>query len=229
MFWTLFSAVITFALGVQFAYSQSGGFPTTPSSGVYHTSSEVVCNDCITSANIQAGGVGTDEIANNNIMNDDISSGAGIHTTKINGDNGWHAMQTISNTIVNDDEWYVLPVQGSGMPNGGWANTRLEIICDDAAYPGINSAGGMGLNALIRYNHKVIFLNPGSSSLVYSVNGASSNNYQYIELRPSSTNSNLEIKRQYSPGSNWQNIITTIVIPGIEPKITALECLIKLI
>ena len=225
LFWGLFAGVVIFALGVRFAYSQPGGFAITPpASGGWHSASSVVCDNCITSGNIGDNAVTGSEIADGTITDSDVAV-TSVFTRKINGANGWHFS---TGNMPNVNQWYPLSLTGD-MHMTQWTGSYVDIVCDD--YAGGSSgviipSGGMGLSNLLRYNHRIIYLNPApTSAIIYSTtnNINPPTNYQYLYIRLSSNAQNFEFMRQYVPGTGWSGAT------GIEPQITNFECVIKLL
>jgi hypothetical protein len=221
LFWCLFAGIMIFAFGVQFAYSQyNNQFPSTPPSGAYHTSSQVVCDNCIASGNIADNAVTTAEILDGTISDPDVSGGAGIFVRKINGANGWHFL---TGTLPNNINTYtpLSTIGNMGMIN--WVGSFVEILCDNAAggVSGvITSSGGLALGGIYRYNHNIYKINAGQSLLVYSATDGTSNR-QNLYMRPASGGSNFEFAREYvGTASSW----TTN-----EPQITGFDCVIKLL
>jgi len=228
LFWTLISVLIVFALGVQFAYSQ---FATnTPSSGAWHDASNVVCNNCINSGNIANNAVTGAEIADGTITDPDVLV-TSVFTRKINGANGWHFS---TGNMLNVNQWYPLSLTGD-MHMTQWAGSYVDIVCDD--YAGGTSgviipSSGMGLSNLLRYNHRIVYLNPAPiSNIIYSTtnNVNPPTNYQRLHMRLSSNNQNFEFMREYAPGGGWATVTGPPVVIGIEPQITNFECVIKLL
>ncbi|MEK6846717.1 MAG: hypothetical protein AABY16_00965, partial [Nanoarchaeota archaeon] len=131
LFWSLFAGVLIFALGVQFAYSQSGGFATTtpPPSTAWHPASSVVCDNCITSGNIADNAVGSAEIATGAIFDGDVSNTAGIFTRKISGANGWHFL---TGALPNNLATFTPLSTIGNMGMTTWAGSYVEVICDPA-------------------------------------------------------------------------------------------------
>ncbi len=224
LFWCLFAGILVFAFGVQFAYSQSGGFATTqPSSGVSHIANEIVCDNCITSANV----------ADGTITNAEISNNAGIFSRKIAGANGWHFN---TGPMPTTNTWYPAIGTGSTFVGGGigaigmlqWANSYVEIICDDfsGSVTGvIPSNGGLSSTGLLRYNHNIIKINPQNSLYkIYSVtdNSQTPTSYQYLSMSEA-PGGKLQFLRQYAPGTGWTGA------GGKEPEITNFECVVKIL
>jgi hypothetical protein len=75
----LLFVISAFILGIiitSFVFSQGAFLTSTPSSIAYHTSNEIVCDNCITSSNLASNSVTSVEIADNEILDSDISVGA---------------------------------------------------------------------------------------------------------------------------------------------------------
>lgn len=223
LFWSLFSAVIVFTLGVQFAYSQSNTpfLTNPPSSGVWHNPGEIVCADCITSANLATGSVNAGEITDGAIADADVSNNAGIFSRKINGANGWHFLTSQTSLPNSGTTWTSLSTPGSmGMSN--WAGSFIEIMCDSASSSGrIIATGGQGLGGILRYNHNVLKLNLNVPVMVYqATDGVRS---QELWIRTVNNGANLEFSRTYIvPSANP-------TFSANEPEISNYECMIKVL
>ncbi|MSS74584.1 hypothetical protein EXS72_03015 [Candidatus Pacearchaeota archaeon] len=213
LFWSLFVGIIVFALGVQFAYSQSTSYfaTTTPTTGVSHTPSEIVCNGCVSGTNI----------ADGSILDGDVSGGAGIHTRKINGANGWHFS---TGEMPNVDEWYIATATDGTMLTD-FTGSLVEITCDPL-YPNfflgnILTKSGYQPQGNYIFNQNIIRLD--SSKIVYQSSGAYSgnainSNYQKLLVTVNSNNmQSLKFMRQFNG------------VPPFEQQATNFECIIKLI
>ncbi len=223
LFWSLFVGIIVFALGVQFAYSQTGNpfATTTPSSGAYHNPSEIVCNDCITSANLGSGSVAGSEILDGAIADVDVSNGAGIHTRKINGANGWHFS---TGEMPNVDEWYVA-TGTDGTMLSDFSNSLIEITCDpiysNQLLGNILPKSGYQPQGNYIFNQNIMRLD--GTKMVYQSSGAYSgssanSNYQRLSvIYTPNTLDSISFMRQFNG------------VPPFEQQATNFECIIKLI
>lgn len=141
--------------GFVFSQTANSPFALTPStSGVSHTASEIVCDNCIDSQNIKDGG----------ILNQDISNGAAINPLKVSGVNGFYSKITNSfgaNSIV-------LPLSGDwGISN--WAGRKIETTCalggnDDITHQaGVVgfSNGGLNYNRIFNQYSVIVLANVG--------------------------------------------------------------------
>ena len=228
LFWSLFVGILVFAFGVQFAYSQSGGFAiTSPSSGVSHTSNEIVCNGCINSANIADGAVTSFDVLDGTISDSDVSNYAGIFSRKINGANGWHIVTPEMPTSGN----YWHPKVNSNLPLNNFSGVYVEIICGRTSsasggvidYGDIISFGGKGHGDLIRHNQQIILLTQGQNFTVYSATNDATpqTNYQYLQMKLATNGRDFHFSRQYAPGTGWSGV------GGKEPEATRFLCVVK--
>lgn len=120
------SAFVIGVVATGFVFSQGVGFSTSPpSSGVYHDSTEVVCDNCISSSNLASNSVNSIEITDGQILNQDISDGAAIRRNKLYAYKG-HFIQGIA---FGANQMTILPGSSSwGVTN--WNSKRLDILCD---------------------------------------------------------------------------------------------------
>ncbi len=223
LFWVLFSLTLVFALGVQFAYSQSSSpFATSvPSSGVSHDSSEILCSDCITSNNLADGSVTSGEIATGAIYDSDVSTGAGIFSRKINGANGYHFTTGV---LSNVNQWYSTNYIGStGMGSYDWS--RIQITCEPLLTTPDNQItvrAGLGKDSIYRENSRMIYFSGVSSTQIFSVYLATSNNgaivYQQLDLRLNPSDSTQFQFRRMNPSVNAN-----------EPAASTFECYFEIL
>ncbi|MGV8142418.1 MAG: hypothetical protein ACP5NS_02165 [Candidatus Pacearchaeota archaeon] len=228
LFWAMFSSLVIFALGIQFAYSQFA--TSTPSTGVSHDSSDIVCNDCINSANIGVGAVGSGEVLDGAIINADVSSSALIHTSKLDGDNGWYVPTGV---LANVNQWYPAPVTSS-LGISSWSGKTFEMICGSAAEISVGTGTFViGSTSIYRNNHKISTFTAGTQTEVYRASDSapwpSGSQRQTLEVRfnPASP-AQLEFRRTWTPGS----IIGAGTSCGgstCEPQYTQFYCVLKLI
>jgi hypothetical protein len=252
LFWSLFVGVIIFAFGVQFAYSQvSNQFPTTsPSSGAHHTSSQVACNNCITSGNIADGTVDSSDIKDGTIRDQDIGNGAGIFSRKINGANGWHFTTGI---MPNRDTWYPAQatdlVVGNGagvMGMGSWTGAFIELSCDPAGVivpsfnnpttiipNGIRKSGGLDFFNLYRYTDLVTYVSSSMNAMnvvPYAVRNQGNTFSQSLRVRSAINGANLEFSRGYVGNSPpYPSGNGALSGTPLEPEATAFECVVKIL
>lgn len=213
LFWSLFVGIIVFALGVQFAYSQSTIYfaTTTPTTGVSHTPSEIVCNGCVSGTNL----------ADGSILDADISNSAGIHTRKINGANGWHFS---TGEMPNVDEWYVA-TGTDGTMLSDFSNSLIEITCDpiysNQLLGNILPKSGYQPQGNYIFNQNIMRLD--GTKMVYQSSGAYSgssanSNYQRLSvIYTQNTLDSISFMRQFNG------------VPPFEQQATNFECIIKLI
>lgn len=243
LFWTLFSAVIVFALGVQFAYSQGVAFSTTaPPSGVYHSSNEVVCDNCISSGNIANNAVTGSEIADGTINDGDVNVGAGIFSRKINGANGWHFTTGLMQTT---NTWY--PAIATDLVSGGgagvmgmtnWNNAIIELACDPAIVSAgsvvgndIRLYGGFDFFNIFRTNNLFMSVAPSTVPTAYYARNALGTFNQTLLVRPSAGGNSLEFSRNYQGSSPTYPASMGAPFGGqqIEPQAQAFECVVKVL
>ncbi len=243
LFWCLFVGILVFAFGVQFAYSQTGGFATTqPSSGVSHTANQIVCDNCISSGNIADGAVTGTDISDASIGDVDIGVGAGIFSRKINGANGWHFTTGVMPVI---DTWYpaistdLTAGSGAGvMGMTSWSNAIVELTCDPAGFVspstiisnGIRKYGGIDFLNLYRFTD---IITPVSNSMnfgPYIARNSANTFSQSLLVRSSSGGQSLEFSRGYVGTSpNYPAGFGSLTGTPIEPQAQAFECVVKVL
>ena len=163
--------VVFLLFGIQSAFAP---FSTTPPGGAYHTESQIVCNNCIDQNNIGTGAVGTDEIADGAIADQDISPTANINPTKINHPNGVvFSFQTTGNPVP------IPETATMGVTN--WHGRYIETICGGPpVYSGIQDMTFNTANQVISYqkgyNHYagrfLPFAGTGNGASVGSIGGS---------------------------------------------------------
>ena len=183
-FWSLLALVLVFALGVQFAHSQSGGFATTnPSSGsAWHSASSVVCDNCITSGNIADNAVTAGEIANGVITDSDVSDNAGIHIRKTGGGNGWLFTSSVPNNPSPVTVWQIVSSNSLNGRLDNWNGAIVETLCSPdgllRTYAGQTAIGG----SVWKWNHNTVTLSNSVGQIIYRAETSSGS--ITIELKP---------------------------------------------
>ncbi|MGV8142651.1 MAG: hypothetical protein ACP5NS_03375 [Candidatus Pacearchaeota archaeon] len=123
----------SFVIGIAVAGFVFGFLTTNPSSGVYHQSNEIVCDNCITSSNLASDSVNSIEITDGQILDSDISSGANIDPFKVKNINGVYVGSGSNGISFGAATVAAVPLS-SNWGVGSWIGKRLEVICE----PGIN-------------------------------------------------------------------------------------------
>lgn len=172
----MFSKVMLFVIGAfvvgviltGFVFSQGAGFLTaTPSSGAYHASTEVVCDNCITASNLASDSVTSSEILDGQILNQDISAGAAINSFKIDGVNGRYVGSSPNGISFGAGAVTNVPLS-SNWGVGTWVGKRVEALCEPGINPELELKAGTTLVQTSNYEttfnyHSFFGWSPGST------------------------------------------------------------------